>query len=38
MIKRGKQYVTRFRAEVCAYNILNCYKRIGIDITDDRYF
>lgn len=34
MIAKGKDYVTRFRAEVCAYNILNCYKRLGIDITD----
>ena len=37
MAAKGRAYVTRFRAEVFAYNILNCYKRIGIDLTDNRF-
>ena len=32
MIERGKEYAQRFRPEVIAYNLLNCYRRIGIDI------
>jgi glycosyltransferase involved in cell wall biosynthesis len=32
MIAEGREYATRFRPEVIAYNILNCYRRIGIDI------
>lgn len=32
MIAKGKEYATRFRPEVVAYNILNCYRRIGVDI------
>jgi glycosyltransferase involved in cell wall biosynthesis len=34
MISEGKSYVSRFRPEVVAYNIMNCYKRIGIDINE----
>ena len=36
MIAMGKERVSRFRPEVTAYNILNCYKRIGIDLTELR--
>lgn len=36
MVRRGHDYVTRFRPEVTAYNILNCYRRIGIDLIDRR--
>lgn len=32
MIERGREYAQRFRPEVVAYNLLNCYRRIGIDI------
>ena len=32
MIERGREYAQRFRPEVAAYNLLNCYRRIGIDI------
>jgi glycosyltransferase involved in cell wall biosynthesis len=32
MIERGQDYAQRFRPEVIAYNLLNCYRRIGIDI------
>ena len=32
MVEHGKEYAQRFRPEVIAYNILNCYRRIGIDI------
>ena len=32
MVERGWEYVQRFRPEVIAYNLLNCYRRIGIDI------
>ena len=32
MIERGKEYAQRFRSEVIAYNLLNCYHRIGVDI------
>lgn len=31
---RGKSYVARFRPEVAAYNILNCYRRINVDINE----
>lgn len=34
MKQRGKSYVTRFRPEVAAYNILNCYRRINVDINE----
>ena len=32
MIEQGKEHAKRFRPEVIAYNILNCYRRIGVDI------
>ena len=32
MVERGKEYAQRFRPEVIAYNLLNCYRRIGLDI------
>ena len=32
MVERGWEYAQRFRPEVIAYNLLNCYRRIGIDI------
>lgn len=32
MVERGKEYVHRFRGEVIAYNLINCYKRINIDL------
>lgn len=34
MIREGRSYASRFRPEVVAYNILNCYNRIGIDISE----
>ena len=34
MVARGRDYITRFRSEVIAYNILNCYGRIGVDIPE----
>lgn len=34
MISEGRGYVSRFRPEVVAYNIMNSYKRIGIDISE----
>ena len=34
MIVEGKSYVSRFRPEVIAYNIMNCYKRVGVDISE----
>jgi glycosyltransferase involved in cell wall biosynthesis len=34
MIREGRSYVSRFRAEVIAYNIMNSYKRIGVDISE----
>lgn len=34
MISEGRAYVSRFRREVVAYNVLNCYRRIGIDINE----
>lgn len=33
-IAHGRSYATRFRPEVTAYNILNCYRRINIDIDE----
>ena len=33
MIVEGKSYVSRFRPEVIAYNIMNCYKRVGVDLS-----
>lgn len=32
MVERGREYAQRFRPEVIAYNLLNCYRRIGIEI------
>ncbi|MBR5821523.1 MAG: glycosyltransferase family 4 protein [Alistipes sp.] len=32
MVAEGREYANRFRPEVIAYNLLNCYRRIGIDI------
>lgn len=32
MIERGREYAQRFRPEVIAYNLLNSYRRIGIEI------
>ena len=32
MSAAGREYASRFRAELMAYNIQNCYRRIGIDI------
>lgn len=32
MIERGWEYAQRFRPEVASYNLLNSYRRIGIDI------
>jgi len=32
MIEEGRAYASRFRPEVIAYNLLNCYRRIGIEI------
>lgn len=32
MIERGREYASRFRPEVIAYNVLNTYRRIGVDI------
>ena len=34
MIEEGKHHVTHFRSEVAAYNIMKCYRRIGIDLTE----
>ena len=36
MVAAGREQVSRFRPEVVAYNILNCYKRIGVDLTELR--
>ena len=32
MIREGREFSLRFRHEVVAYNVINCYKRIGVDI------
>lgn len=32
MIERGREFALRFRNEVVAYNLINCYKRIDIDL------
>lgn len=34
MIRDGKAYASRFRPEVIAYNLLNCYRRIGIELDE----
>ena len=33
IVTSGRNHISRFRPEVTAYNVLNCYKRIGIDLT-----
>ncbi|MBO7186424.1 MAG: glycosyltransferase family 4 protein [Alistipes sp.] len=32
MAEAGREYASRFRPELMAYNLQNCYRRIGIDI------
>ena len=32
MINEGRQHVKLFRSEIAAYNIMKCYRRIGIDL------
>ena len=32
MIRLGRRLVSRFREEVVAYNLLNCYRRVGVDV------
>lgn len=32
MIKAGKRLASRFREEVVAYNLLSCYRRVGVDV------
>ena len=34
MSLHGREYATRFRSEVIAYNLINCYRRIGIDLDE----
>ena len=34
MIAHGHEFTSRFRPEVAAYNILNCYRRIGVEIDE----
>ena len=34
MIEQGARHVTHFRSEVAAYNIMKCYRRIGIDLDE----
>lgn len=34
MVAKGREQIRRFRPEVIAYNTLNCYRRIGIDIRE----
>lgn len=34
MAEKGRDYSSRFRSEVIAYNIINCYRRIGIDLNE----
>lgn len=34
MSSQGREYATRFRSEVIAYNLINCYRRIGIDLNE----
>lgn len=34
MIARGRDFASRFRPEVIAYNIINCYERIGQEIKE----
>lgn len=35
MIRAGKAHTRLFRAEVAAYNIIRCYKRIGIELDSE---
>lgn len=32
MIKVGRRLASRFREEVVAYNLLSCYRRVGVDV------
>lgn len=32
MIKAGRRLASRFREEVVAYNLLSCYRRVGVDV------
>lgn len=34
LIEEGKRHVKHFRSEIAAYNIMKCYRRIGIDLTE----
>lgn len=34
MSENGKLYASRFRSEVIAYNLINCYRRIGIELDE----
>jgi glycosyltransferase involved in cell wall biosynthesis len=34
MIEQGKDHIKHFRSEVAAYNIMKCYRRIGIDLDE----
>lgn len=34
MADSGRSYASRFRREVMAYNLMNCYERIGVDIKE----
>ncbi len=34
MIEKGHHHVKMFRSEVAAYNIMKCYRHIGIDLTE----
>ena len=34
MIEQGARHVTHFRSEVAAYNIMKCYRRIGVDLDE----
>lgn len=34
MISGGREHVSRFRPEVMAYNVMNCYRRIDVDIAE----
>ena len=32
LIERGKRQASRFRPEVVAYNLINCYRRLDVDV------
>jgi glycosyltransferase involved in cell wall biosynthesis len=34
MAQKGRDYSSHFRSEVIAYNLINCYRRIGIDLNE----